>query len=97
MPPVIQNWLPLGSVENGEGVRRAAAAAPPPAVSASLKPVPVMRMLFAKVVAALNISWPRSWTMMFAAPSWAGLVTWMRAVPVAATVESVEPRVRVPA
>ena len=36
MPPVIQNWLPLASVENAEGVRSAKAAAPPPAVSASL-------------------------------------------------------------
>ena len=36
MPPVIQNWLPLWSRAKGEDVRRAAAATPPPAVSASL-------------------------------------------------------------
>ena len=55
-----------------------------------------MRMLFAKVVAALNITWPRSWTTMFAAPSCAGDVVMMRVVPVAAMVPSVEPRVSVP-
>ena len=36
MPPVIQNWFPLTSLAKGEGVRSAAAARPPPLVSASL-------------------------------------------------------------